>query len=439
MNLVMRGILPSNIEVRNGDTLERDWPCFDEANPDAAYSPLYVDAVVSNPLYSQAWRPVGKESDPRYAAFGLAPASKADYAFLLHDLFHLKPDGIMAIVLPHGVLYRGKDDDGGEGSIRKALVEGNHVDAIVGLPPNIFFGTGIATIVMVLKKKRDCEDTLVVDASRGFAKEGKKNRLRPCDIRKIADVVVAREEIAGYSRRVGRDEIRRNGYNLNITRYVGVWSKEHWDISAVVRGGIPDRELDEHGEWWRAFPDLKSALFDADGNYSRLKTPDVAGAIASDASVREYKAAARSALSGLDAEMHASLVENWRKVNVNTAETSLADAIYSRLASVPFIDKYDAYQILDDVWTAAATDLEILQTEGFDTVRVVEPRYVLKKSGDEEIEVEDGMQGRVVPFPLVQERFFKAELDAIAALDGERERVEAELLALRTRSARTRP
>ena len=115
MNLVMRGILPDNIVTRNGDTLEDDWPYFDEADPAATYDPLYVDAVVSNPPYSQRWDPSGKENDPRYSRYGVAPKSKADYAFLLHDLYHLKPEGIMTIVLPHGVLFRG----GEEGEIRK--------------------------------------------------------------------------------------------------------------------------------------------------------------------------------------------------------------------------------------------------------------------------------------------------------------------------------
>ena len=134
MNLVMRGIKPSNITTRCGDTLEEDWPYFDDSNPSETYEPLYVDAVVSNPPYSQPWDPSGKEADPRYARFGLAPKGKADYAFLLHDLYHIRPEGIMTIVLPHGVLFRG----GEEGIIRKNLIENNHIDTIIGLPANIF-------------------------------------------------------------------------------------------------------------------------------------------------------------------------------------------------------------------------------------------------------------------------------------------------------------
>jgi len=200
MNLVMRGLLPNNIITRNGDTLEDDWPYFDENDPIHTYNPLYVDAVVSNPPYSQKWDPSHKEADPRYSRFGLAPKAKADYAFLLHDLFHIKPDGIMAIVLPHGVLFRG----GEESVIREKLIEANHIDTIIGLPPAIFFGTGIPTIVMILKQKRANTDVLIIDASKGFVKEGKNNKLRASDIKRISDTVRDRETLPKFSKVVTR-------------------------------------------------------------------------------------------------------------------------------------------------------------------------------------------------------------------------------------------
>jgi type I restriction enzyme M protein len=194
MNLVMRGILPSNITTRNGDTLEDDWPFFEDSDPVGTYNPIYVDAVVSNPPYSQNWDPEGKDTDPRYARFGLAPKGKADYAFLLHELFHIKPDGIMTIVLPHGVLFRG----GEEGSIRKNLIENNHIDAIIGLPANIFFGTGIPTIIMVLKQKRENTDVLIIDASKGFIKVGKNNKLQASNIKRIADTIAERKDVPKF-------------------------------------------------------------------------------------------------------------------------------------------------------------------------------------------------------------------------------------------------
>lgn len=247
MNLIMRGILPNNIVTRNGDTLEYDWPYFDESDPTNSYNPLYVDAVVSNPPYSQKWDPEHKNTDPRYARFGLAPKTKADYAFLLHDLYHLKPDGMMTIVLPHGVLFRG----GEEGTIRKKLIEANHIDAIIGLPANIFFGTGIPTIIMVLKQKRANTDVLIVDASKGFIKVGKNNKLRASDIKRITDTVIARQTIDKYAKVVSRDQIRENDYNLNIPRYVDSSEPaETWDIYATMFGGIPEREIHALAEFW---------------------------------------------------------------------------------------------------------------------------------------------------------------------------------------------
>ncbi len=174
--------------------------------------------MVSNPPYSQNWDPDGKETDPRFSSYGIAPKSKADYAFLLHCLFHLKPDGVMTIILPHGVLFRGDQ----EGVIRRNLVEHRNIEAIIGLPANIFYGTGIPTIIMVLRKPQTGDDgsILIVDASKGFEKDGKNNKLRSSDIKRVVDVVRARKDAEKFARVVSIDEVRANDYNLNIPRYV---------------------------------------------------------------------------------------------------------------------------------------------------------------------------------------------------------------------------
>ena len=273
MNLVMRGIKPDNIVVRNGDTLEEDWPYFDDTDPSGTYDPLYVDAVTSNPPYSQKWIPSGKDTDERFAEYGLAPKGKADYAFLLHDLYHVKPNGIMTIVLPHGVLFRG----GEEGEIRKKLIEKNKIDAIIGLPANIFFGTGIPTIIMVLKPRNDNDDVLIIDASKGFTKEGKNNKLRSCDIKKITDAIKERKDIDKYCKVVSRDEIRNNDYNLNIPRYVDSSEKsESWDIYASMFGGIPTSEINDYEAVWKVFPSLKNQLFEkVNDSYCKLNSSDI--------------------------------------------------------------------------------------------------------------------------------------------------------------------
>ena len=432
MNLVMRGILPANIQVRNDDTLGRDWPWFDEANPDTTYEPLFVDAVVSNPPYSQRWTPKDREGEPRFAGFGLAPKSKADLAFLLHDLYHLRPDGIMTIVMPHGVLFRGKPDDNSEGSIRKALVEGNHIDAIVGLPPNIFFGTGIPTIVVVLRKQRDRDDVLIVDASGGFVKDGKKNRLRSSDVKRLSDVVTGHQEVPGFSRLVSRDEIRKNGYNLNIPRYVSNRQTEFWDIRSVMFGGIPVRELDGFEAFWDVFPGLRDALFTVDGNYAKSKTGNLAETMAAASSVKAYAASVEQALAGFDGFLKSELVEACRTVQVNAEERRLADELFRRVEPLPLIDKYEAYQLLDDEWRQTAIDLEIIQTDGFDAVRKVDDIIVLKKTKDGEKleEVKSGKVGRIFPFDLVQRKFFANDICELECKRQEAERIAAEIAGL---------
>lgn len=411
MNLVMRGILPDNIVTRNGDTLEDDWPYFEENDPVGTYEPLFVDAVVSNPPYSQAWNPVDKDADGRFAGFGLAPKGKADYAFLLHDLFHLKGDGIMTIVLPHGVLFRG----GEEGEIRKNLIEKNHIDTIIGLPANIFFGTGIPTIIMVLRKSRVNTDVLIIDASKGFAKVGKNNKLRACDIKKIVDVVTRRETVEKFSRVVSRDEIRANDYNLNIPRYVDSSEKaESWDIFASMFGGLPVSEIDKLNEYWKAFPSLKNDLFEnTSEQYCRLKVSDVKAAVSGHSDVKTFESRYSDAFAGFADYLDRQLIDGMKSLNISKTEDTLSSEIFDRLASVPLVDRYKAYQILDDEWAKIAVDLEIIQTEGFEAIRKVDPNLVVKKKDGKEQEVQEGWRGHIIPFDLIQNTILKEDKEAL--------------------------
>ena len=425
MNLVMRGILPDNIVTRNGDTLEDDWPYFDDKDPIATYEPLYVDAVVSNPPYSQSWDPTDKETDPRYARFGLAPKGKADYAFLLHDLFHIKSDGIMTIVLPHGVLFRG----GEEGEIRKNLIEQNHIDAIIGLPSNIFFGTGIPTIIMILKQKRENTDVLVVDASKGFIKSGKNNKLRASDIKRIVDVVINRENVANFSRVVSRDEIRNNNYNLNIPRYVDSSEKtESWDIFATMFGGIPKSELEDLSDFWNAFPNLKSDLFqEINASTYQLKVPDIKKAVFSHPEIQQFFETSRKVFSDIPQYMREELIDHINEVHVQREEEKLAQYIFKCLESMPLIDKYDAYEKLDTQWQYIQTDIEILQTEGFDAAKQVDPNLVIKKKSGKEVEVQEGWLGHVFPFELVQRELLADDVNSISGKENRLNEISAEI------------
>lgn len=425
MNLVMRSILPDNIVTRNGDTLEDDWPYFDDKDPIATYEPLYVDAVVSNPPYSQSWDPTDKETDPRYARFGLAPKGKADYAFLLHDLFHIKSDGIMTIVLPHGVLFRG----GEEGEIRKNLIEQNHIDAIIGLPSNIFFGTGIPTIIMILKQKRENTDVLVVDASKGFIKSGKNNKLRASDIKRIVDVVINRENVANFSRVVSRDEIRNNNYNLNIPRYVDSSEKtESWDIFATMFGGIPKSELEDLSNFWNAFPNLKSDLFqEINASTYQLKVPDIKKAVFSHPEIQQFFETSRKVFSDIPQYMREELIDHINEVHVQREEEKLAQYIFKCLESMPLIDKYDAYEKLDTQWQYIQTDIEILQTEGFDAAKQVDPNLVIKKKSGKEVEVQEGWLGHVFPFDLVQRELLADDVNSISSKENRLNEISAEI------------
>ena len=411
MNLVMRDILPNNIVTRNGDTLEDDWPYFDENDAVHSYNTLYVDAVVSNPPYSQKWDPANKESDPRYSRFGLAPKSKADFAFLLHDLFHIKPDGIMTIVLPHGVLFRG----GEEGQIRKQLIESNHIDAIIGLPPSIFFGTGIPTVVIVLKQKRVNTDILIIDASKGFIKEGKNNKLRASDIKRIADVIRDRQTTPKFSKVVEREVIRQHEYNLNIPRYVDSSANpESWDIYASMFGGIPAKEIDELEKYWQAFPNLRETLFSKTSEVnSQLKVTNVNTAITEQASIKVFKEKFDASFKDFDAFLKQELLTNMETVNVPREKPVLSNDIFKRLETIALIDKYEAYQLLDNEWEAIKIDLEIIQTEGFAATKIVDANMVLKKKDGKEVEKQEGWKGRIMPFELVQETYLKEELQSL--------------------------
>ncbi len=423
MNLVMRGIAPDNIVCRCGDTLEDDWPWFEEGHPES-YELLPVDAVVSNPPYSQRWNSEGKDQDKRFKGYGVAPKSKADYAFLLHDLYHLKPDGVMCIVLPHGVLFRGGEEE----KIRTALVENNNIDAIIGLPANIFFGTGIPTIVMVLKKSRPSDDVLVIDASKGFVKDGKNNRLRACDIRRIVDAYQGRKNIERFCRVVSKQEIRDNGYNLNIPRYVdSSEAPETWDIYATMFGGIPVSEVDALKRYWDALPGLRDELFEAAGGTTlRLRSKDVKETVWESPAVRNYLDSYDACFSGFGQWLYDELIDDPSLVNLPTEEDVLARKVFDRLRDEALVDPYDAYQVLDDSWRSIATDLEVLQTEGFDAVKKVDPNMVMKKKNGKEVEVQDGWRGRVLPFGLVQRELLADDLralesvsDRMTAIDGE--------------------
>ncbi len=236
MNLMMHGIDYQNMTLKNADTLEEDWP--DGTDAQGVDHPRIFDAVVMNPPYSIKWDNNAKKlKDPRFKVYGaLAPASKADFSFVLHGIYHLNENGTMAIILPHGVLFRGAK----EGKIRQAIIEKNQLDAVIGLPAGLFYSTGIPTTVLVFKKNRKNRDVFFIDASKHFEKGKKQNVLREEDIDKIIEAYKNRKDIDKYAHLATLDEIKENDFNLNIPRYVDTFEEEPPIDLAQVKADLVD-------------------------------------------------------------------------------------------------------------------------------------------------------------------------------------------------------
>src|SRR4029077_12614433 len=221
MNMLLHGVKDSEFEIYHGDSLTNDWDMLRETNP--AKKP-YFDAVVANPPFSYSWDPnEALGEDVRFKNYGLAPKSAADFAFLLHGFHYLRDDGVMAIILPHGVLFRG----GAEAKIRRKLLNDGHIDTVIGLPANLFYSTGIPVCILVLKKCKKPDDVLFINASEHFEKGKRQNQLSDEHIERIVETYQNRIELERYSRRVPMKEIsEENLYNLNISRYVSTSEAE---------------------------------------------------------------------------------------------------------------------------------------------------------------------------------------------------------------------
>ena len=419
MNLVMRGIKPANIKVRQGDTLANDWPYFDD-NDENSYEYVPVDCVVSNPPYSQKWDADSHTNDPRYKDYGIAPASKADYAFLLHDLYHLKDDGIMCIVMPHGVLFRG----GSEKEIRTQLVEHNNIEAIIGLPANCFYGTGIPTIILVLKKHREASDVIIVDASKEFYKDGNKNRLSGHHIKKIVDAVLGRETIPHFATLVSKQKIIENEYNLNIPRYVEAERNVPVDLHATIFGGIPNYEIDELDEYWSAFSSLRNEIFQQLNEHtSVIKCESVLDTIKTNGDVVAFETAYNEAFSALEEQLYDLLINNPVE-NVHALKAEITNRIFDLCKAFDIVDKYIVFKAFDDCWGQISIDLETIRLQGIGAARSIEDIEVYDKK--EKDAVKKGEEGKIIPFALIQKHLFADEFIRMASLNRELEGVVSE-------------
>lgn len=337
MNLIMTNTPATCINLKNANTLLSDWPC---ENGDA----LRVNAIAANPPYSDKWDNENANSDPRFS-YGIAPKSKADFAFLQHSLYHLENNGLMGIVLPHGVLFRGGSEEG----IRKNLIENNHIYAIVGLPANIFYGTGIATIVMFLTNDiTRSSDILFIDASDEFIKDGKKNKLQSSNIKKIFDALVTRTNKASFSRLVSKDEVISNDYNLNITRYINKNDENELDFNALMLGGIPKKHLNS-----KYFETLKSLQSDIFKNYNDeyLRFNDFSNLkeqILNSKDVKKYEFNYKNELNKYKEFLKIKLIDNLDLIDTDKIESTLNEPLEQISNNYELFDKYKMYQKLID-------------------------------------------------------------------------------------------
>ena len=419
MNLVMRGVNPSNIRVRRGDTLSNDWPYFDD-NDENSYQYVPVDCVVSNPPYSHKWDADSHTNDPRYKDYGIAPASKADYAFLLHDLYHLKDNGIMCIVMPHGVLFRG----GSEKEIRTALVEHNNIEAIIGLPANCFYGTGIPTIIMVLKKHREASDILIVDASKEFFKDGNKNRLSGHHIKKIVDAVLSRESVPHFSTLVSKDKIIENDYNLNIPRYVETEDTMPIDLHATVFGGIPNYEIDRLGKYWKTFSSLRDEVFaPVNEHTSTIVCESVRSTINTNKDVVKFNSEYATVFKSLENQLYALLIDGTVE-NVHAIKSQITEKIFALSEQFNILDKYLVYKAFDENWEQISVNLELIRLQGLDAARSIEDIEVYDKKEKEAIK--KGEEGKIIPLALIQKYLSSDEFLRLDALSKQLNGVSAE-------------
>lgn len=425
MNMILHGY--PTAEIYRGNTLSD--PGFKEKDG----SLKTFDFAVANPPFSaKSWtNGLDPEHDPygRFA-YGIPPEKNGDYAFLLHFITSLKSHGKGAIILPHGVLFRGNR----EADIRRKLVQQGFIKGIIGLPPNLFYGTGIPACILVIDKEdaANRKGIFMIDASRDFMKDGNKNRLRERDIRKIVDVFRGRIELPGYSRLVPMEEIAdpKNDYNLNIPRYIESSEPEDLhDLDAHLKGGIPARDVDELEHYWHTLPHLRDELFEPlRPGYLALRVPPrrLKQHIMAHA---DFGAFRQTVQQRFDAwwqahapRLYALKVDDLPREIIRT----LADDLLARFRDLPLLDPYDVYQALMDYWQETMQDdVYLIAAEGW--TQAAQPRGVIDDKQRKIKETPDLTIGRrkykmdLLPPGLVAARYFADEQAALERLEAEAE------------------
>lgn len=419
MNMIMHG-MPDAV-IKQGNTLSN--PKFLEEDGKLKT----FDFAVANPPFSQKnWmNGVDAENDP-YHRFddGIPPAKNGDYAFLLHLIKSLKPTGKGAIILPHGVLFRGN----AEAKIRRNLIRRGYIKGIIGLPPNLFYGTGIPAIIMVIDKENASarKGIFMIDASKGFRKDGAKNRLRERDIHKIVTTFRNFEEIPGYSRMVSIEEIEKNDYNLNIPRYIENTEKEDvQDIYAHLHGGIPTRDIDSI-EPLKIFPDLKSRLFaeNVPGYYNlQIGIDELQEVVEESKEVKEFKNNAMNVFRQWIEENVSFMKSIDGSIKIREFIDSLSESLLDAYRNERLIDEYSIFQIFMDYWDdEMKDDFYIIMEKGW----VAKPYRIIEKNKNGK-NVDKGWTCDLIPKEIVIDEFFKDEKEEIEKLEEQKEEIEREM------------
>ena len=413
-------------EIKQGNTLAKPLFMTDDGQLKT------FDYVVANPPFSdKRWTTgVNVQQDPfdRFTTYGEPPAKQGDYAYLLHIVRSLKSSGKGACILPHGVLFRGN----AEAVIRENLVRKGFIKGIIGLPANLFYGTGIPACIIVLDKENahNRKGIFMVDASSGFIKDGNKNRLRDQDLHKIVDVFNKRLEVPKYSRMVSFDEILKNGYNLNLPRYIDSQQAEDLqDIEGHLRGGIPQADVDALQSYWTVCPQLKNALF----------TPNRPGYVNLSVAKSDIKTTIYSHPEFVTfmASMTA-LYDHWHHRSAQTLKAlaqdchpkavikALAEDLLTHYEGKPLINAYDVYQHVMDYWAnTMQDDCYLIAADGW---KAETTRVLVKNAKGKE--VDKGWTCELIPKPLIVARYFSAKQLALDTLQGELDTLAAQMTEL---------
>ena len=436
MNMILHG--NETHDIRQGDTLSD--PKFLKGEQLQTF-----DYFVANPPFSvKTWKNGFDKEYGRFDGFAEPPEKNGDYAFLLHMVKSLKSDGRGAVILPHGVLFRGNT----EAAIREELIRRGLIKAIIGLPANLFYGTGIPACIIVVDKKEAANRTgiFMIDASKGFEKNGAKNRLRPRDMRKIIDTYLAGEEVERYARMVPLSEISdaKNNYNLNIPRYIDTSEPEDiQDLEAHLKGGIPNRDLDALDEYWDAFPNLRSELFrPLREGYSELtvEPEQVAKVIEESEDVRAFTSTVSKAVEDWWSSHRAQLEAIDSQTRPQQLIEDLGDDLLEKFRGRPLISEYSVYEQLMSYWNDTMHD-DVTLIVGAGWVDAAQPRearitgYDNKKKPKYEsadLVFGTGVKAQrwvtdLIPPALIIDRYFAEEKAELDRLTTEQERISQEL------------